>query len=261
MSIFESFPAHELRQLARALLSERLNAPFLESMVSPYCHAAPLTLAVQALNQLTQEGMQPKHLALLLETQAVRQEAEGKLAGVVQLVWTGPETPQTSNRDTSIVVRDLFAAAEQEVLLVGYRIRQGRHIFDSLCDRMTKRPHLKVRLILDVTRQDNQPDWTPARIACSFREHFLHDEWPGAVEPEMYYDPRTCQPLPGQYSSLHAKCLVIDTQQSLVTSANFTSAGQERNLEVGALINSNVFASQLTQHFDLLIKEQLLLQM
>ncbi|MFT3879459.1 MAG: DISARM system phospholipase D-like protein DrmC [Gemmatales bacterium] len=258
---FEGIPAHELRHLARAIRSERLSSPFLASMLAPYCHTVSKEALAGALNQFVSEGMQPRHLALLLETMASKQEAELQLAEAVQLVWTGPEPVKASNRDTSIVVRDLFSLAERDVLLVGYRIRQGLHIFDPLCERMNQFPRLKVRLILDVSRQEHHSDWSIECIAKAFRTHFFEHEWPGTQIPELFYDPRSCQNISGQHSSLHAKCLVIDGKHSLITSANFTSAGQERNLEVGVTVHSVSFAQQLTQHFEQLIQENLLVKM
>ena len=53
--------------------------------------------------------------------------------------------------------------------------------------------------------------------------------------------------MPGPpYSSLHAKCVVVDGLRALVSSANFTQRGQERNIEVGVLIEDATFAEFLS---------------
>ncbi len=70
----------------------------------------------------------------------------------------------------------------------------------------------------------------------------------------MYYDPRSVAPVGPTRSALHAKCVVIDGQEALVTSANFTAAAQERNIELGLLVNSPVVAGQVEGHFDALIR-------
>jgi phosphatidylserine/phosphatidylglycerophosphate/cardiolipin synthase-like enzyme len=49
-----------------------------------------------------------------------------------------------------------------------------------------------------------------------------------------------------------AKCVVVDAEQVLVSSANFTKAGQERNIEVGLKIQSPWLAQRLIRHFELL---------
>jgi phosphatidylserine/phosphatidylglycerophosphate/cardiolipin synthase-like enzyme len=73
---------------------------------------------------------------------------------------------------------------------------------------------------------------------------FLIANWPfGAPILRLYYDPRTVEPT--STASLHAKCIVVDDRRALVTSANFTSRGQERNVEVGVLVESEKFAREL----------------
>ncbi len=52
---------------------------------------------------------------------------------------------------------------------------------------------------------------------------------------------------------MHPKCVVMDDEEVLVTSANFTEAAQQRNIEVGLLVRSQSVARQITQFFDGLI--------
>ena len=69
-----------------------------------------------------------------------------------------------------------------------------------------------------------------------------------------------------RWSCLHAetdlpsrrKCIVVDNRSVFVSSANFTEAAQQRNLEVGLLIHSESLAEKLTRHFDTLLAECLL---
>ena len=53
---------------------------------------------------------------------------------------------------------------------------------------------------------------------------------------------------------MHAKCVVIDGQEGFVTSANFTEAAQERNIELGLLVGSQSIAHQIEEHFISLIQ-------
>jgi phosphatidylserine/phosphatidylglycerophosphate/cardiolipin synthase-like enzyme len=73
---------------------------------------------------------------------------------------------------------------------------------------------------------------------------FLRENWPfGPPLPELFYDPRT---LPSSsVVSLHAKCIIVDDERALITSANFTDRGQTRNVEVGILIDDPPFAASL----------------
>lgn len=55
-----------------------------------------------------------------------------------------------------------------------------------------------------------------------------------------------CALTPGPpWCSLHAKCVVVDGAKAFESSANFTQRGQERNIEVGVLIEDASFASYL----------------
>ena len=49
---------------------------------------------------------------------------------------------------------------------------------------------------------------------------------------------------------MHAKTIVVDSHRVFVCSANFTEAAQQRNVEVGMLIDSAPIANQLTQFFE-----------
>ena len=47
------------------------------------------------------------------------------------------------------------------------------------------------------------------------------------------------------FSSLHAKCIVVDDHWALITSANFTDRGHDRNIEVGVLVDDPSFGRSL----------------
>jgi phosphatidylserine/phosphatidylglycerophosphate/cardiolipin synthase-like enzyme len=55
-----------------------------------------------------------------------------------------------------------------------------------------------------------------------------------------------------------AKCVVVDRQAALVTSANFTEAAQQRNIEVGLLIRHAPLVSRISLYFEGLIDARLL---
>ncbi len=126
-----------------------------------------------------------------------------------------------------------------------------------LAERMQKLPDLDVRMFLDIGRPDN--DTTPPEILVSrFAQRFRDSQWPGgSCLPTVYYDPRSVDDENPVRSSLHAKCVVVDSEQVFVSSANFTKAGQKRNIEVGLRIQSPWLAQRLTRHFQLLQEHDL----
>ena len=176
---------------------------------------------------------------------------------IIELVWTGPEAGGVANRDTGVVVRQLFGEAKRTVMISGYRVYQGQVVFRALANHMDRDPNLKVRMYLDVHREAGDSS-TESAILVRFAVWFADQVWPGRRLPEVYYDPRSLQVELGQRSSLHAKCVVIDSERSLVSSANFTEAAQLRNIEVGVLIRSRDFAERLAHHFESLAARGLL---
>ena len=54
----------------------------------------------------------------------------------------------------------------------------------------------------------------------------------------------------------HAKCVIADQRRLFVSSANFTEASQNRNLEVGVLVDSTTLAARMVQFLEGLIRER-----
>jgi hypothetical protein len=250
----------DLATLASALRSGRLHSPFTAVSLGRICPPAHAAVIAARMQQLHDEGMQPQHLALLAETIARTRAKQPRESEVVDLVWTGPEALGVTNRDTGVVVRDLFGSAETEVLVAGFAVYQGQAVFKRLAQRMEERPNLRVKLFLDVhrPRTDTSLD---SELLLRFLHRFRTQEWPGEKLPELYYDPRSLDLEAVKRSSLHAKCIVVDRRVAFVTSANFTEAAQTRNIEVGALIRNQEFAARLAGHFEALAETLALRQL
>lgn len=71
--------------------------------------------------------------------------------------------------------------------------------------------------------------------------------------PELYYDPRALAEKPAKAASFHAKCIVVDRQCALVTSANPTKAAYERNIELGIMVEGGGLATTIENWFEHLI--------
>lgn len=56
-------------------------------------------------------------------------------------------------------------------------------------------------------------------------------------------------PKNGTYGVQHSKVIIVDSKLALVTSANLSKAGAEKNLEAGVLVRNPRFASQLRSRF------------
>jgi len=208
-------------------------------------YADALVVALRGLDR-------PAVLALL---RAVVAEREHRPASSLELVWTGPLTSQAAHRDTGIVMRQLFARAQREVIVGGFRFDAGAELFEPLHGAMRERG-VKATVFLDIEGHAPTAAGGPAYARRRIAE-FFSKNWPfGAPHPEVYYDPRTAVPGP-PWVSLHAKCVVVDERWSLVTSANFTDRAQTRNIELGVLIENEAFARSVTTQWRALIASDL----
>src|SRR5205809_1007015 len=87
-----------------------------------------------------------------------------------------------------------------------------------------------------------------------FRESFLKKQWPaGKPLPDLLYFPGSLGMDAAERSALHAKCIVADNEAVFISSANFTEAAQNRNIEIGLLVRSAALATRITSHFDAML--------
>jgi phosphatidylserine/phosphatidylglycerophosphate/cardiolipin synthase-like enzyme len=171
-----------------------------------------------------------------------------------ELVWTGPEALNSTFRDTSIVVQDLFREAKNEVLIVGFAFYQGKEIFKELANKLDTIVDFRVVFIVDVRRDGNSS--AEEAIILKFKTDFLKKQWPGKKMPEIYFDPRTLDLESDVKSSMHAKCIVVDSKKSFITSANFTQAAHQRNIEAGVVLDSVDYAINLKSQFMNLVESK-----
>jgi phosphatidylserine/phosphatidylglycerophosphate/cardiolipin synthase-like enzyme len=198
--------------------------------------------------------MAAQQIAYMLDMLAEERAASQAKQDQIDLVWTGPENSGSESRDTGIVVRELFSSAKQSVLIASFALDQGRkghELFRPLAARMDTNPALQVRMFLNVKRR--YKDSTSSSILLrQFAEIFRHQIWPGKRLPEVFHDPRAVEMTADLNACLHAKCVVVDEERLLITSANFTEAAHERNIEAGILMTDRVIAKAIRSQFEML---------
>lgn len=247
---FQQLTDADLRSLASALRAGRLAPPFATVSLSRVVSAPLAARLAHHMQELADQGMRSDHLAVVAEAVLAARVTRPVADDAVDLVWTGPEVAGVTNRDTAVVVRELFAQATESVMVAGFAVYQGREVFRGLAEQLAACAGLHARLYLDVHRGHHETTTEAEMVLRRFARRFVEQDWPaGFPLPEVYYDPRSLAVDVRKQSRLHAKCVVVDRRVAFVTSANFTEAAQERNIEAGVVVRSPRFASRLADHF------------
>ncbi len=248
-----SLAPSELRMLAGAIRMGRLSAPYSPLIVRQLLGGDAADSVVSNLRELVDRGVTSTGLAESLELLAMALQQRPKIEDLLELVVTGPQVGGVASRDTGIVVSELFSKAEHSVVVTGYAVYQGMKVFRALANRMEEVPKLRVRMYLDIARKAGDTT-IDAELVQRFCQAFRKTQWPPATRlPEIYYDPRSTALERKNAAALHAKCVVVDTRHVFVSSANFTEAGQTRNIELGLLLKSEVIASRIVDFFEQII--------
>jgi phosphatidylserine/phosphatidylglycerophosphate/cardiolipin synthase-like enzyme len=236
-------PLSMLEQLLVAVERGRLEYPFSEADLVDAGFGGPTENAIGALRGTDRSGV---GVALRVAIA----ERTHRPPPRIDLVWTGPETRASISRSTRLVVERLFEEARRTVVVGGYRF-DTPEILRPLHRAMAERA-VAAMLFLDAPGDATTVEGADS-LAIRFVDKFFRDVWTfGAPKPDIFYDHRTAM-LGPPWTSLHAKCVVVDDERALITSANFTDRGQERNIEAGVLIEDHVFASELAGHWRQLV--------
>ena len=187
----------------------------------------------------------PAGLALALQSAAEALRAERGRAARIEVVWTGPRAETSYLRATRQVVLDLVHGADNEVLVVGYWISSGSDplgVVPQIIEAVAgaARRGARITVVLDQA----------ARPSGGSNRDLLLQLWPDdlAAPPLLTWRAQGNDP----HLKLHAKVIVVDRGDALITSANLTMHAMDINMEMGVRVLGAPAAS-IADHFDLLI--------
>jgi len=251
--VFSRLSDSDLRVLAAALRASQIGEPYSVISLKRLLSDASAVEVAEAMDDLTVRGLNAKQISMMLELILLDRKNRPRAEDKVILVTTGPEAGGITNRDTRVVVSQLFSNACNDVLLVGYAVYQGKQVFQALAKRMSEQPALRVRFCIDIKRK--WQDTTSNELLISdFVRDFRLNHWPSeSTMPKLYYFPESLSEDRKVRASLHAKVVVVDGSKVFVSSANFTEAAQTRNIEMGLLLESVALGGSISRHFDTLI--------
>jgi len=251
-ALFELAPFQRQRlskALELGLVRSPVSAPMLESVLGNLHNVEAVRLAIQELEHL---GIVGNGAAAWIQMSDAIEQRTAK----PDLVWSGPEVPGVHSRDTRQVFEELLGSATTSLWACTYAFFDGPKAFQVLAKNMDANPSLSVTLLLNIQR--GKGDTTSAdQLVRKFTDRFWKGEWPGNARPRVFYDPRALE-IDGPGAVLHAKAMVVDDERVLVTSANFTEAALDRNIELGLLVRDRAMAASIKAHFQGLVESGVL---
>ncbi len=172
----------DLTALKEALRTGRLPTPFLPALIERMVPRAVSGDVSAALQGMAAAGTNREGLVAAIELLAAARAQQRSIDEVIELVTTGPEAGTITNRDTQVVVQELFRNAEHSVLVAGYELYQAEPVFRTLAERMAairghqhrRRDHRRFRTSLShrslADRSSFAGDLLRSAIACDRRK-------------------------------------------------------------------------------------------
>lgn len=246
--------ATDLDAFATAVDSGWIAATSPEKLFRTYAGDDAATLR-EWLRTLEANAFTSSQVARLLRAVVAGRAREQILAP--DLVVSGPDVAGVPTADTHAVVQSLFLEAASEVIVAGYAFFNGQALFARLHEQWLRNPKLRVVFHVDVPRRHGDTSSSEG-IITKYAEEFRLKHWPWQPSPELYFDPRALETDAKSRASFHAKVVVIDRRKLLVTSANFTEAAQQKNIEMGVLCSLPHLAERVCGYLEGLRKSGLL---
>lgn len=254
LSLLMNLPSATLTEMAESLRAGALRHGVTAGTLGKYAGGLAGDLAA-GMRAMMQEGCSTEALAAICGVLAGAKRRVERLEEDTFLVLSGPDVAGTTVVDTATVVRTLFAEARRRVLISSYVVFDSDDLLAPLAERMAADPAFEVRFIVDLSHQRRDDSEPLPVVANRFRTQFLAKHWRCPREPEFWHDPRAFTLEDRKQSGvMHAKVVIIDNTAALVTSANFTAAAHNRNIEAGLLIRNSPHVSRLLNYFDGLIQ-------
>lgn len=241
----------ELELLRDAILNQQLRHPFKAISVAGIFGEQASASIAKSLND-TAARLGPEKIGTFVEL--LYEDSCKRISDkAYELVWTGPEGQDVFNRDTRVVVQQLFDQVRESLFIIGFAFYNGKELFKDLAQKYDKDENLKITMCLNVHRKDRDTS-SNEMVTRKFRDEFFRYNWPGKRIPPIYFDPRSLEIESTRKAQLHAKCIIIDKATSFVGSANFTDKAHLKNIEAGVLVHDPVFSTELARHFEGLIE-------
>lgn len=189
--------------------------------------------AHRVLNAQQADGMSDVELVAYLRGVAAgyRQRTD---ALQVETVWTGPSSHRVPLRSTAQVLIDLVAGTRSQLLLMTYSATPLPPLITGLGAAIGR--GVSVDIVVE-TLQGAGSALSGAEPAAAFA---------GVAGAQLWQWAPAARPTGAR---MHAKMAVADRMALLVSSANLTSSGIDKNIEAGILVRGGTAPMRIVEHF------------
>ena len=154
----------------------------------------------------------------------------------VSLVATLPSNYNIQALPTISVISELVESAQEIIMITGYSISDYA---EELLQRIIDKSKSGVMVKLFVNKFDPNESQIINKLDI-FKGRYLEIYRYEEKEDDM--------------AALHAKTLMVDDKEALITSANLSFHGLEKNIELGCLVESDSYSKKLHNLFSELIR-------
>jgi len=205
----------------------------------------PISMAMNAVNQERRQSVRDIIEQILKTADPVSvgeillaMSAMGKNASTkMELVWSGPMPNGAMGRRTWAVAEDLISRAKEFIYAATYSAGENSPYVQEL--KTAVKRGIKVVCLVD-----------PHNLPKPANE--IRKQLPGAKLLAFAGKDGT------DYPYMHSKFLVVDGSHAFLTSANFSVAAADSNLETGIWIRNSFVAQQIKEHVDQLCEAGIL---
>ena len=166
------------------------------------------------------------------------------------LVWTSPIFFHEDADKTDQVITDLLLKAKTSITIVGYAMTSDKYVEEifNILQQNVNINKINTKFIWEQAEKQK----IHGKKQPSVKE-IIRKNWDEKITfPKIYTYNQ-------DRSSLHAKVLIIDSKEILITSANMTGRGMKRNLEMG-LLHTGKSANEAEALIQTLIDERIITQ-
>ncbi len=178
----------------------------------------------------------PGELAFALRA-ACAVEARHREEPQLELVWSGPTFQPFRVRRTDEVLLELIEQAKFRLTLVSFALYRVDRLSQALAAAVQR--GVAIRMFMEL-HKEKSPD-LQALYGNFLATNIRYYAW--SEEQRL----RSAQ---GGHGVLHAKTLVADNHQLLVSSANLTEYAMSLNIELGLVVRGGVLPGQVERIFD-----------